>query len=416
MTLPYFRRMLRTGFVIPVLLVFPCFAQEEESALKALQEQLERIDAQRAALLGPIEEAKLRIMQRDLAAKGLPALQPGEQVIVHAGHSLVFSTEHEQPKWTAHIVTHDIVTGNLARVDTFLPDPQVPNTDLFSLYWNSGYDRGHQVPSADMRWSQRAMTETYEYSNICPQRPEMNRGAWADLEDWGRRYVHYSGERAFVLTGPVLEKGLPTLPVPGGSHHVSIPRLFWKVIADLDGPDMKAIAFVMPNAGSDMPTVSFAVSVDSVETLTGIDFFTVLDDATEARIESMSDVKPWYARGDPNFGEVAPLKAPLPKGMYNTVQARYHVGSTATVCGTVVSTRRTAKANAVYLNFDRVHPNQDFYATIWDSNGPNFSYDPEKELVNKKVCVTGKVTLYDDIPRISVNNESEIQLWEEAIR
>ena len=102
--------------------------------------------------------------------------------------------------------------------------------------------------------------------------------------------------------------------------------------------------------------------------------------------------------------------------MFNTTQAKYHVGNSVTVCGTVVSTRRTAKANAIYLNMDRVHPHQDFYVTVWDSNGPNFHYDPETELVNKKVCVTGKVTLYDDIPRMSINNENELMFWEEAVR
>jgi hypothetical protein len=107
---------------------------------------------------------------------------------------------------------------------------------------------------------------------------------------------------------------------------------------------------------------------------------------------------------------------PLPKGMFNTVQAKYHIGKTATVCGTVVSSRKTAKAKAIYLNFDRLHPHQDFYATIWEYNGPNFSYDPEVFLVNKTVCVTGKVTIFDDIPRISINNESEVVLYDEAIR
>jgi endonuclease G len=282
------------------------------------------------------------------------------------------------------------------------------------MYWNSGYDRGHQVPSADMRWSLPAMTATYYYSNICPQVAEMNRGAWADLEDWGRRYVRYSGERAFVVTGPVLETGLSKLPSADGAHHVSIPKLFWKVIADLDGPDVKGIAFVMSNAAHDEPPISFAVPIDSVEKLTGLDFFAPLDDATEARIESGFDLKAWYAKGDPHYGEVPPLKPPLPNGMFNTVQAKYHVGSTATICGTVVGTRRTQKANAVYLNFDSNNPDQDFYATVWDSNGPNFSYDPETALLNKTVCITGKVTLYDDIPRISVNNENAIMLWEEV--
>jgi len=399
------------------LLLFPfnLAAQDEaDRRLKELEQQATRLDEERAALNAQLEQAKLKVMQRDLAALGLPAIAPGEQVIVHPGHSLVWSEAHQQPKWTAHIVTHDIVKGNLARIDTFLPDPGVPGSDLFTNYWNSGYDRGHMVPSADMRWSRDAMTATYYYSNISPQKAEMNRGAWAELEDWARRYVHFGGERVFVVTGPVLEKGLPQLPSPSGKEHVSVPTLYFKALADLDGPEQKGIAFVMSNAGHDEPPVSFAVPIDSVELLTGLDLFPALDDAVEAHIEAMAAIKPWQAEGDPFFGEVAPLKAPLPKGMYNTVQARYHVGSTATICGTVVSTRRTQKANAIYLNLDRMHPHQDFYATVWDYNGPNFSYDPETALTGKAVCVTGKVTLYDDIPRISINNESEIELWDDV--
>lgn len=407
---------VRPLFLLLGFLPFAAFAQNADEKLRALQGRLDALSAEREKVLQEMEATKLTIMQRDLTAIGLPATMPGDSVISHPGHSLVFSQQHGQPKWTAHIVATDVVTGNLARIDTFLPDPQVPNTDLFTLYWNSGYDRGHQVPSADMRWSKAAMTATYYYSNICPQVADMNRGAWADLEDWGRRYVRYGNERAFVLTGPVLEDGSPTLPDPAGTHRVSIPRLFWKVIADLDGPEKKAIAFVMSNAGHTEPPATFAVPVDSVEKLTGLDFFPALDDATEATLEAQADPNAWYARGDPNYGEAQPLKAPLPKGMYNTVQARFHVGNTATICGTVVSTRRTQKANAVYLNLDRNHPNQDFYATIWDFNGPNFSYDPETALLNKKVCITGKVTLYDDIPRISVNNEAAITLWEEVLR
>jgi len=272
------------------------------------------------------------------------------------------------------------------------------------------------VPSADMRWNLEALQGTYYYSNISPQVPELNRETWADLEDWGRRYVNFSKRRVFVATGPVLRDGLPTMQKADRKNAVSIPEYFWKVFADLDGDTPKAIGFVMRNSKLDGPPISYAVTVDSVETLTGLDFFPALDDATEDRIEAMRDLKDWYAEGDPNMGEVEPLRAPLPNGMFNSVQAKYHIGKTATVCGTVVSTRKTAKAKAIYLNFDRMHPNQDFYATIWEYNGPNFSYDPEVWLLNKRVCVTGKLTIFDDIPRISINNEKEVMLYEEAIR
>ena len=391
--------------------------QDPDTRLKELQAQYDQLEAQEKALMGPIEDAKLSNMQRDLAAQGLPALAPGDVITVHPGHSLVWDETHHVPKWTAHIVLPDIMKGSLARIDSFKPDPDVKgHTDLFDEYWNSGYDRGHMVPSADMRWSQKALEATYLYSNISPQKAEMNRETWADLEDWGRRYVHYAQERVFIVTGPVIAEGLPTLNTPTTIEKVMIPTYCFKAFADLEGPDKKGIAFVMKNGPAEKNLLSYAVSIDSVEKLTGLDLFPALDDATENSIEAMTDVTPWMADGDPSAGDVPPIKAPLPAGRFNTTQAKYHIGQTATICGTVVSTRRTQKANAVYLNLDRNHPNQEFYATIWDYNGPNFHYDPVTYLVNKKVCVTGKVTIYNDIPRISVNNENEIELWEDIVK
>ncbi len=387
-----------------------------DEQLRQIADQHAKLEEQQKAMMARMDSAKLAIIRRDLLAKGLPKLEAGDEVITHPGHVLVYSEKHEVPKWTAHIATPDLITGNLARIDSFLPDPQVKTGTAVTVdYWNSGYDRGHMVPSADMRWNMDALKGTYLYSNVSPQVPELNRGAWAELEDWGRRYVNFSKRRLFVVTGPVLRDGLPKMQNPGHQNEVSIPELFWKVIADLDAADPQAIAFVMRNAVQEYPPISYAVPVDSVEALTGLDFFPTLDDATEARIEAMREPKDWYAQGDPFFGEVEPLKAPLPKGMFNTVQAKYHIGQTATICGTVVGTRKTAKAKAIYLNFDRMHPHQDFYATIWEYNGPNFSYDPEAYFINKRICVTGKVTIYDDIPRISINNESEVRTYEEAI-
>lgn len=385
--------------------------------LEQLKAQHERLRSEEQRVVARMDSTKLAIIRRDLERTGLPKLAPGEEVVSHPGHMLVYSEAHEQAKWVAHIAAQDLVSGNLARIDSFLPDPLVrTGTAVTADYWNSGYDRGHLVPSADMRWNAEALQATYYYSNISPQLPELNRGTWAELEDWVRRYVNFSGHRVFVVTGPVLRDGLPTLQKADRKNEVSIPEYFWKVIADLDGDQPKAIGFVMRNAVNEYPPISYAVAVDSVEALTGLDLFHALDDATEDRIEAMREPKDWYAQGDPFFGEAEPLKAPLPNGMFNTVQAKYHIGKTATVCGTVVSTRKTTKAKAIYLNFDRMHPHQDFYATIWEYNGPNFSYDPEAYLVNKRVCVTGKVTIFDDIPRISINNEHEVVLYEEAIR
>lgn len=404
--------------LLAMLFVLPLTAQTDlDLQLKKLEEQTAVLTLQQEKMVARLDSAKLAIIRRDIQKWGLPKMEAGDELVVHPGHMLVYSEKHEQPKWTAHIASPDLIKGNLARIDSFLPDPLVKTgTSVTADYWFSGYDRGHLVPSADMRWTYDALLGTYYYSNISPQLADFNRGKWAELEDWGRRYVYHAKRRVFIVTGPVLRDGLPTMQKVDRKNEVSIPELFWKVIADLDEPEPKAIAFVMRNEKLEYPVISYAVPVDSVEKLTGIDFFPALDDALENRIEALSDSKLWYSDGDPKAGEVAPLQAPLPNGMFNSVQAKYHVGKTVTVCGTVVASRTTVKAKAVYLNFDTTNPDQEFYATIWQDKTVNFGYDPETYLLNKKICVTGKVTMFDEVPRISINNESEIQLYDEAVR
>jgi endonuclease G len=400
------------------LLLSASFGQTQaDKHLREVQAQYAAIQQQLEHMRNQVEHAKLDVMQHDLAQWGYPRLDAGDTVIVHPGHALVWSDKYKVPKWTAHIIMPDIMEGNLARIDTFLPDPLIKtNTALIDNYWFSGYDRGHMVPSADMRWSEDALKATYLYSNVSPQKPELNRGAWADLEDWMRRYVHYSGHRVFVVTAPIPGKDMPLLNKPKAAADVSIPPMFFKAMVDIDQPQKKGIAFVMKNGLNDQGILSYAVSIDSVEALSGLDLFPALDDTLENRIEAQHNTQDWYGEGDKAMGEVAPLPPPLPGGRFNTMQAKYHIGNKATICGTVVSTRRTKKSNALYLNFDRMYPNQDFYATVWDYNSPNFSYNPETYLQGRKVCVTGMVTVFDDIARISINNEKEITFWEDVIK
>ncbi|MCL4282379.1 MAG: DNA/RNA non-specific endonuclease [Flavobacteriales bacterium] len=405
-------------FAIAGLAAAASMAQSPEAdALKKAEGRFADAKTQLDKVRGELEAAKLAVMRHDLAQWGYPALAPGDEVVVHPGHALVWDDAHKLPKWTAHIIVPDIMEGNLARIDTFLPDPLVKgNTALVVNYWNSGYDRGHMVPSADMRWSKPTLEATYLYSNVAPQKPEMNRGTWADLEDWMRRYVHFSGHRVFVVTAPIKAPDMPLLKMPGATADVSIPPAFLKAMVDIDGPVKKGIAFVMTNGLNDRGLLSYACSIDSAEAISGLDLFPALDDTLENRIERMNDAQDWYGEGDKAMGEVAPLPPPLPGGRLNTTQAKYHIGNKATICGTVVSTRRTKKSNALYLNFDRMYPNQDFYATVWEYNGPNFSYDPETYLKGRKICVTGLITVFSDIARISINNEDAITFWEDVIQ
>ena len=86
---------------------------------------------------------------------------------------------------------------------------------------------------------------------------------------------------------------------------IPVPDAFYKVALDLT-PPMKMIAFIVPNRASKKPVRSFVVSVDEVEAVTGMDFFSNLDDEVENELEKCSDIGEWKI----DEGEVPPPRPP----------------------------------------------------------------------------------------------------------
>jgi endonuclease G len=211
----------------------------------------------------------------------IPRLETGEVLIEHTGFSLVYSEHHEQAKWVAYELTLEETLRGVERSDRFLPDPKVSTgTATDNDYKRSGYDRGHLAPAADMSWSAQAMKESFYYSNISPQVPAFNRGIWKRLEEQVRRWAQQDTS-VYIVTGPVLAENLPSI----GTNRVSVPAYFYKALLVYRNTTKKGIAFIMPNEKSARPLQQFAVTIDSLEQLTGIDFFPALPDSTEARLE-----------------------------------------------------------------------------------------------------------------------------------
>ena len=98
-------------------------------------------------------------------------------------------------------------------------------------------DRGHQAPLASFAGSQYWYELNY-LSNITPQDKDLNQGAWKNLEDAVRTAATYR-KPLYVITGPLFNKEMPSLPKADESH--VIPSGYFKIIYDSSG----AIAFVM---------------------------------------------------------------------------------------------------------------------------------------------------------------------------
>ena len=83
------------------------------------------------------------------------------------------------------------------------------------------------------------------------------------------------------MTAPVLESELPTI----GPSGVSVPAYYYKVVVDLRPSGVEGIGFILPNGSPNQSIGRYAVSIDSVEDFTGIDFFPVVTDSVEEEIE-----------------------------------------------------------------------------------------------------------------------------------
>ncbi|MCW3103569.1 MAG: non-specific endonuclease [Bacteroidetes bacterium] len=220
----------------------------------------------------------------------VPAYLTSDVITQHKAFTLCYSEAYEQARWVAYHLTAEMCNNNgEERTNNFRPDPAIPTGSATpDDYKKSGYDRGHLCPAGDMGWNDETMSESFLMSNMSPQLPAFNRGIWKSLESDVREWAKINKE-IYVVTAGVLEDGLPTI----GPDKVAIPRYYYKVILDVSAPEYKAIAFVLPNKKSSASVFNYAVSIDSVERLTGIDFFPALPDSLEHVLEMQADSTQW---------------------------------------------------------------------------------------------------------------------------
>jgi endonuclease G len=190
----------------------------------------------------------------------------------------------------AYEITKQEVEGIEPRSDNFMPDPEVSHSETATTndYKNSGWDRGHMAPAADMKWSRQAMKESFYLSNICPQNRNLNAGIWKDLEEQVRRLATQKGY-LYVVCGPIVSEQPKTI----GYNKVVIPDAFFKVLLQSANGNWSAIAFMFANESGRKPLSTYAMSVEDMQIITDIDFFPALPDSIETKIESKVDFTKW---------------------------------------------------------------------------------------------------------------------------
>jgi endonuclease G len=189
--------------------------------------------------------------------------------------------------------------------DPFQEDSVIPMMYRTRLadYYNSGFTRGHIVNSADRVMSQHSNGQTFYLSNMQPQLYNFNSGIWLSMENWLHN-LGFNKQKRKVL---YIAKGgttTPTESVPSplfskteleGRINIPVPRYFWMAILLLDKNDQyHGIAFWAEHKNNKATNIKdYTISIDELETRTGIDFFPNLPDDVETEVEAARNLSDW---------------------------------------------------------------------------------------------------------------------------
>lgn len=250
-------------------------------------------------LLLPTENANILLGNPSNATASIA--NPNNYLIARSQYVLSYNRDKGIPNWVSWQLNQSWL-GTLPRTQ-FSPDSDLPKSWYQvqpSDYTSSGFDRGHLVPAADRDHTEADRQTAFVMTNIFPQAPDNNRGAWEKLESYCRELVR-QGKELYIIaggagTGGIGERGAKTTIARG---KIAVPASTWKIIVVLDRPSAKlnditqntrVIAVNIPNRqGIAESWLSFRTSVDQLETLTGYEFLSKVPTATQAAIESRVD-------------------------------------------------------------------------------------------------------------------------------
>ena len=179
--------------------------------------------------------------------------------------AIYYSPNTKKPIYTVEKLNRELLTSNHPkRTNHFYEEARLPfaQRSLLSDYKGSGYDRGHNVPAADMV-TENSMAQSFSLANMMPQAKENNRGIWAkSVEKPTRQYILRASGNVFVFTGSTGNIG--TI----GKNHVVVPSYLFKLV--FDETKNKSWAYWVVN--SDNAQISAPITYQELVRRTGIDF------------------------------------------------------------------------------------------------------------------------------------------------
>jgi len=267
------------------------------------------IAAPRPASTGPRQATAIVTSRDDNMALGNPSGATSDPtnttnyLLVHPQFTIGYNANRGTPTWVSwHL--NSAWMGSAPRQDDFRPDLALPR-GFYQVtprsYSGSGFDKGHNCPSADRTTDLDDNSATFLMTNMIPQAPNNNQRTWSGLEEYGRQLVK-EGMEIYVLMGSYGKGGTGAngLALTLDNGHVTVPKRVWKVLVVLpEGSNdlqrvaagqARIIAVDTPNDNSISPDWrQYRVSVDAIEAATGLDLLSKLPPDAQTRLQAKVD-------------------------------------------------------------------------------------------------------------------------------
>ncbi|WP_374948505.1 DNA/RNA non-specific endonuclease [Mucilaginibacter sp.] len=214
-----------------------------------------------------------------------------------------YSNNRGTPNWVSWHLDASNITNSAPRGDNFAGFIGLSTTFYHvesNAYQNSGFDRGHNCPSADRTSSASANSATFLMTNMIPQAPNNNEQTWANMENYLRAQV-VEGNEVYIVMGNYGVGGMGNNGAANkiNNDHVTVPSNVWKVAVIVPTGDndlgrvsanTRVIAVNTPNINTTSTDwKNYRVTVRDIEKATGYNLFSNLPQSVQDAIEIKKD-------------------------------------------------------------------------------------------------------------------------------
>ena len=230
---------------------------------------------------------------------------PNNYLMSKTQYALSYSRDKGKPNWVSWHLSSAWL-GSTPRQDNFAADATLPSgwfRATTSSYTGSGFDRGHNCPSADRTGSVADNSATFLMTNMMPQAANNNQQTWANLENYERTLVA-QGYELYVICGSYGSggTGVNGYATTIASGKIVVPARCWKVVVVLPEGSSDAsrvttstriIAIDTPNTTAISSSWgSYRTTVDAIEQATGYNILSAVSSTVQSTVESRVDAGP----------------------------------------------------------------------------------------------------------------------------